>query len=369
MHGRAARLMGERVPDGFFAGANVLALLGRPPRSIPVGEGERQLRGARVLVTGAGGSIGTALVSRLLALDPELVVALDNHEASLFRLGRALGSQAPLELRLADVRHADKIKRIFRETRPSVVFHLAAYKHVPFGEREPDEPVSVNVLGSQAVATAAVAAGASHVVYSSSDKAVNPPSVYGATKRLAETILLAHSATQSTTSFHAIRYVNVLGSSGSALETFVEQAQAGAPLTLTDRRMTRYWMAMDEAIDLLWHALGLPSGSRTLLEPGDPIPVEAMARRIYRLIRGDSQSPNFVITGARPGERLTEELTSESESLVRCGEDPVLRVVHSRFADHAALAQGMVDELAQLLAAGAVEQLRARVMDLARLLQ
>lgn len=361
--------MDEERIEAAFVGASLAFLLGRPLRAIPVDQGVGEITGARILVTGAGGSVGSALVRRLVALGPERIIAVDSHEASLFRLGRDLPAGAPIQLRLADVRNADKIRRIFSESHPAIAFHLAAYKHVPLGEQEPDELVSVNVLGTRTVANAAVEAGVRHVVYPSSDKAVNPPSLYGATKRLAETVLLALGAAQASTRLHVARYVNIPGTSGSALETFVHQARRGGPLTLTDPQMRRYWMGMDEAIALLWHALALPSGSRTLLDVGDPIPVRTMAERIYTLVRGDGSSPAFEVTGARPGERLEEELASPSETFVTCGEDPVWRVVHARSSEHPALLPAMVEEIGSLLQAGATQQLHTRVMEFARLLQ
>jgi len=303
-------------------------------------------------------------VPRLLDLDPELVVAVDTHEASLFRLTRQLPAGAPVDLHVSDVRNEAKIGRLFGEVRPDVVFHLAAYKHVPFGEREPDEPISVNVLGTDLMVRAAADFGTHHFVYPSSDKAVNPPSVYGATKRLAETVLLAHAGAKQLPSIHIIRYVNILGSSGSVLETFAQQARANAPLTLTDPRMTRYWMAMDEAIDLLLHALALPSGSHTLLDSGEPTPVKAMAERLYRLVRAGGE-PEFTVTGARPGERLAEELASASEHLTPHGDDGVHCVDSSRRPDTAAT-EAIIEDLKGLLASGEPQALRTRVMELAR---
>jgi FlaA1/EpsC-like NDP-sugar epimerase len=356
-------------PGDLFVGSNLTALLGRPLRAIPVADGVARLSGARVIVTGAGGSVGAALVSQLASLGPERVIALDIHEASLFRLGRDAPPEFPLELQLADVRNAAKLTRLFTAVRPDVVIHLAAYKHVPMGEQSPDEPVSVNVLGTDAVAKAAIAAGVGHVVYPSSDKAVNPPSVYGATKRLAEALLHAHAAVQRATAFHVVRYVNIIGSSGSALETFAAQARAGTPLTITDGRMTRYWMAMDEAIALCCHALGLPSGSHTLLDVGEPVPVRSLAARVAGLVRPDGPEPRFVETGARPGERLFEELVSANERLTRCGEDPVWRVSRVAGPNNPADIPDLIAELRGMLAGDEPDLMRHRVMELSQGLQ
>jgi FlaA1/EpsC-like NDP-sugar epimerase len=362
-----ARSSGVPSPEDLFSRDNLAILLGRPLRAIPTAAGRDVLAGARVLVTGAAGSVGSALIARLLPLAPELVVAADIHEASLFRLARDAPPGVPLDLRVVDVRNEVKLRRLFAEVRPRVVFHLAAYKHVPFGEREADEPISVNVLGTDAIARVAAEAGVAHVVYPSSDKAVNPPSVYGATKRLAETLLLARAASSQRPSVHVVRYVNILGSSGSVLETFAAQVQAGLPLTLTDPAMTRYWMAMDEAVDLLIHALGLPSASRILLDAGEATPVKTMAERLYRILRPDIRAPEFVVTGARPGERLAEELASASESLTPA-DDGVLQVATGR-SHRPTDVDPMIQELARLFADGEPEPLRTRLMDMAQSLQ
>jgi FlaA1/EpsC-like NDP-sugar epimerase len=352
--------------DDIFAGQHLPALLGRPLCRIPTEDGRRQLARSRILVTGAAGSVGTALVSRLLDLDPELIVAVDTHEASLFRLLRSLPTGAPVDLRVADVRNETKMRRMFADVQPAVAFHLAAYKHVPFGEREADEPVTVNVLGTDVVARAAAAANTAQLVYPSSDKAVNPPSIYGATKRLAETVLLAHAASHRTPAVHVVRYVNILGSSGSVLETFAQQARAGSALTLTDPRMTRYWMAMDEGVDILIHSLSLASGSLTVLDTGEPTPVKAMAERLFGIL-GEGTRPTFTVTGARPGERLAEELVSESEEVSTLG-NGVLCIQRLRPAKGPP-AGALVAELKALVEAGDPEALRERVMQLARELQ
>jgi O-antigen biosynthesis protein WbqV len=357
-------------PSGdLFAGTNLTALLGRPLRAIPVADGIARLAGARVLITGAGGSVGSALIAQLAPLRPGRVTALDLHEASLFRLGRDAPPGLPLELQLADVRNAAKLLRVFTVLRPDIVIHLAAYKHVPMGEQSPDEPVSVNVLGTDAVARAAIAAGVAHLVYPSSDKAVNPPSIYGGTKRLAEGLLHEHAAAQRTTAIHIVRYVNIIGSSGSALETFAAQAREDAPLTITDGRMTRYWMAMDEAIRLCWHALGLPSGSHTLLDVGDPVPVRDLAARVARIVKPDGPEPQFLESGVRAGERLSEELVSANERLTRCGEDPVLRIFRVDGYQAGERTLDRIAELRAILDRNDLDVLRRRVMETSQGLQ
>jgi FlaA1/EpsC-like NDP-sugar epimerase len=355
-------------PSSLFAGGNLSRLLGRPLRDIPVLAGQEQLTGARVLVTGAGGSVGASLLAALAGLQPARVIALDLHEPSLFRLGRDAPRDLPLDLQLADVRNASKISRIFAESQPDIVVHLAAYKHVPMGEASPDEPVSVNVLGSDALVQAAIAAGVRHFVYPSSDKAVNPPSVYGATKRLAETLLHRHARAQSTTAIHIVRFVNIIGTSGSVIETFVTQAQAGRPLTVTDGRMTRYWMAMDEAVGLSWHALGLPNGSHTVLDVGEPVLVRNLAATVAEIVRQDKTPPDIEEMGTRPGERLFEELASANERLTRCGDEPVWHIGRVQESKGVS-AEDLTREVRALLDQDDLDLLRARIMQLSEALQ
>jgi FlaA1/EpsC-like NDP-sugar epimerase len=189
---------------------------------------------------------------------------------------------------------------------------------------------------------------------------VNPPSIYGGTKRLAEALLHAHAAAQSTTAIHVLRYVNIIGSSGSALETFAAQARAGSPLTITDERMTRYWMAMAEAVALCWHALELPSGSHTLLDVGKPMPVRTLAARVAALAQPDGAEPRFVETGARPGERLFEELVSAN---------PVWRILRDDGHRGSEAATDLLAELRALLERDDLPALRRRVMEHSQALQ
>src|SRR3954471_10415798 len=278
------------------------ALLGRPEAAVDCAGAAAAIGGRRVLVTGAGGSVGVPLVERLLALDPAELILLDSHEDSLFRLQRKLVTHtqertvagvpsspatpaAPLvpQLVLADVRNRDKLTKLFRRWEPEIVFHLAAYKHVHFGEAQPDEPISVNVLATHALVETAVAHRVQAFVYTSSDKAVNPPSIYGATKRLAE-LVVRWGARQASGRFVVVRFVNVLGTRGSVIETFLEQLAAGQPLTITDPAMTRYWMSQREAVDLVLAAAASgPSGASLLLDSGAPISVLEMVERLRTL--------------------------------------------------------------------------------------
>jgi FlaA1/EpsC-like NDP-sugar epimerase len=295
------------------------ALLGRPEVAIDCGRAAALLRGRRVLVTGAGGSVGVPLVERLLAFDPAALILLDNHEDSLFRLYRrvswARAATADTQLLLGDVRNRAKLAAIFDRWRPEVVFHLAAYKHVHFGEAQPDEPVSVNVLATHRLAEVAAAHDVEVFVYTSSDKAVSPTGIYGATKRLAE-LTVRWAGQRAEGRFVVVRFVNVLGTRGSVIETFLEQLAAGQALTITDPAMTRYWMSMREAVELvLAAAANGPAGATLLVDPGPPVGVLEMAARV-RVLAGRSEAPSDLqYLGSRPGERLAEELASPQERL------------------------------------------------------
>lgn len=320
----------RRVPDLESIDAPVL--LGRPERALRC-DAAAAIRDQCVLVTGAGGSVGVPLVERLLRLGPAQLVLLDNHEDSLVRLQRRLRNRAqmdceatPAALVLCDVRNRAKLASLFDTWRPQTVFHLAAYKHVHLGEAQPDEPLAVNVLGTQALVETAIATGVEVFVYTSSDKAASPTAVYGATKRLAE-IVVHHAGARAACRCVVVRFVNVLGTRGSVIEAFLEQLAGDQPLTITDPAMSRYWMSMPEAVALLLAAAseGL-AGSTLLLDPGDPVSVLEMAERLRTLV-GLGDSPlSFQQIGVRPGERITEALVSPAERLAQ-GPLPHLLVV------------------------------------------
>jgi FlaA1/EpsC-like NDP-sugar epimerase len=342
------------------------ALLGRPERVLDLAGAADVLRGRRILVTGAGGSVGVPLVERLLTYGPARLVLLDSHEDSLFRLQRRLReAHPPPALLLGDVRNPAKVAALFRDYRPEVVFHLAAYKHVHFGEGQPDEPIAVNVLGTQALVDAALVHDVAAFVYTSSDKAVNPSGAYGATKRLAE-LVVREAGRRAAGRYVVVRFVNVLGTRGSVIETFLEQLAAGQPLTITDAAMTRYWMSMREAVELLLAAVRAPTGATLLLDPGPPVAVLDMAARLRTLV-GAATASDAVYLGTRPGERLAEELASPGERLVPGPITGLLAV--ERLGDDAPLASVRA-EVAGLAAALAAEDstLGTRLMALARAL-
>ena len=340
------------------------ALIGRTDRKGAVAASAEELRGARVLITGAGGSIGSNL-SRALAQTAETLILLDHHEHSLYDLVRSL-EDAPCQPSyvLADVRDRAKTRRVFERDRPTHVFHLAAYKHVPFGQMFPEETVSVNIVATCQLLELSADLGVSRFVYPSSDKAVNPPSLYGATKRVSE-IATEQTALSHGLPYSIVRYVNVMGTRGSVIETFSRQLKAGETLSVTNAEMTRYWMTMDEAVWLLLVAATRARPADILmLSDLSEISVLDMASRLSGLL-GFQRDPSVRFTGMRPGERLREELLSANESFVSAEIAGIASVAHC--CRDAQL--GMTIPSFQNQLDLPPDVLTSLVMDLARLLQ
>ncbi len=352
------------------------ALLGRPELPIDFAAARGELGGRRILVTGAGGSVGQHLAETLLELEPAALALLDHHDHALHALRKRLdrrpperGVVGPARLVLADIRDPARLARVFADVRPEVVFHLAAYKHVPFGEEFPEETFGVNVLATETLLRLAGEYGVERFVYPSSDKAVNPPSLYGATKRLAET-LVQRAARELGRRYVVARYVNILGTNGSVVETFAEQAAAGQALTITDERMTRYWISMAEATWLVVQsaAVGKPADV-LMLDARDEVPVVQMARRVEALVAPGRPELPIRITGSRPGERLREELVSEYESFEPLPCPGILAVYNRRRASHLDAISAHLDRLRPLSDGSDGERLKAETMDAARALQ
>lgn len=269
------------------------------------------LRGKRVLVTGAGGSIGSEIVRQVLLFEPESLCALDRDETLLH--DARLRWPGEVEARLGDVRDANRMLGVFETFRPQVVFHAAALKHVPMLETHPEEAILTNVIGTLNVIEAGSRAGMERFVLISTDKAVDPTSVMGATKRVAELLVQAGTERQDDCVYTAVRFGNVLGSRGSVIPTFKEQIKGGGPVTVTDAEMTRYFMTVDEAVQLVIQASALADGSEVfLLDMGEPVRIDALARRLIRLA-GLTPGADIEIryTGIRPGEKLVEVLSNQ----------------------------------------------------------
>ena len=278
----------------------------------------RQLvNGRRVLVSGAGGSIGSELCRQLASFGPSRLLLVERYENAMFDLLGDLATSHPnchAEPLIADITDADRIDRIFADTRPEIVFHAAAHKHVPLMEANPSEAVKNNVRGSRLLAETALRHGVSQFVLISTDKAVNPSSVMGATKRIAEQIVRSLNRPGGT-HFVAVRFGNVLGSNGSVTRTFEAQIARGGPVTVTHPEIRRYFMLIPEAVQLVLHAAAMKdAGSIYALEMGEQVRLQDLARNMIRLsgyVPDEEIQVRFI--GLRPGEKLYEELVEESE--------------------------------------------------------
>lgn len=318
-------LSGDAADATATAPIAIEDLLGRPQRVLDRAAMDALVRGRRVLVTGAGGSIGAELVRQIAQRGPKRLALIENSEHALYTIDREIAETWGAIERvavLADIREPARLGGIFAAERPDIVFHAAALKHVPILEDNPVEGALTNAVGTRNVADAAIASGARAVVMISTDKAVNPTNVLGATKRLAEKLCQALDAAQSPTQFVTVRFGNVLGSSGSVVPLFQRQLVQGGPLTVTHPDVRRYFMTIREACELVLQASVLatavkgPSvGAIMVLEMGEPVRIQDLARRMIRLAgKRPDLDVKIVYTGLRPGEKLDEELFHGAES-------------------------------------------------------
>jgi len=304
---------------------SVEELLAREPIELDRAAVGALIRGRRVLITGAGGSIGAELCRQVAAFQAAHITLLDFSETSLFEIDREMGEVYPNQSRhaaLVDVRNADRVRGCFLAEKPDLVFHAAALKHVSMVERHPCEGILTNVVGTWNVAEAARACGAAQMVLISTDKAVDPSNVMGATKRLAEAVIQAQQFGQGAR-FSAVRFGNVLGSSGSVAPLFQRQIAEGGPITLTHPDVSRYFMTLGEAVSLLLQAATLremPSevrGGVYVMDIGDPIRIADLARLMIRMSgRRPEQDIEVRVIGLRPGEKLDEELIHPDEDRI-----------------------------------------------------
>lgn len=328
---RAARLPYRIVPGALeVLGASRLSLtqirevqledlLHREPVRLDGQEIAAYVAGRTVLVTGAGGSVGSELVRQVARFRPEALVLLGRGENSIFHISQELRRRAPEVTQhavIADVRDLAALERVFQRFAPQVVFHAAAHKHVPLMEGNPREAILNNVAGTRNLTCVALEHGVTRLVNISSDKAVNPTSIMGASKRLAEHMVdLAARRAGPDQVFVSVRFGNVLGSRGSVVPTFKEQIRQGGPVTVTHPDMTRYFMTIPEATSLVLQAAGLGlNGARFVLDMGQPVKIADLARDLIRLsgFTPDADIP-LTFTGIRPGEKLFEELLTAEE--------------------------------------------------------
>ncbi len=277
------------------------------------------LTGKTVLVTGGGGSIGSELCRQIARYQPRQLIILDIYENNAYDIQQELRRDRPeleLHIEIASVRDADKVDYLFRKYCPQIVFHAAAHKHVPLMEDCPEEAIKNNVFGTYHVARAALAYAADKFILISTDKAVNPTNVMGASKRLCEMVMQSLQG-EGHTQFVAVRFGNVLGSNGSVIPLFKQQLAHGGPITVTDRRVIRYFMTIPEAAQLVMQAGAIADGSQVfVLDMGQPVKILALAENLVRLAGYTPyQDIDIIETGLRPGEKLYEELLMKSEHL------------------------------------------------------
>jgi len=305
-------------------------LLGREPVQLNAQAVSRLIKGGRVLVTGAAGSIGSELCRQIATLEPQLLILYERYENGLFAIENELATKAqsaPVIARIGDVSDRERVAAVFAEYRPQIVFHAAAHKHVPLMELNPSEAVKNNVTGTRVVAEAAERYGAERFILISTDKAVNPTSVMGASKRVAE-LIIQTMAESSGTRFSSVRFGNVLGSNGSVVPQFLKQIKAGGPVTVTHPEMRRYFMLIPEAAQLLLHAASVAEPNALyVLEMGEQVSVFQLARNMIRLAGFvPDEEISILFVGLRPGEKLSEELVGPDESVEASSIPHVLQV-------------------------------------------
>lgn len=293
-------------------------LLGREPVELDMALISQELTHKSILVTGAGGSIGSEISRQVCKFNPERIVLLGHGENSIYHIHRELVEMYKDKIEvvplIADVQDKERMKEVMKTYKPYVVYHAAAHKHVPLMKFNPEEAIKNNILGTKYTAEPAKLASVSKFVMVSTDKAVNPPNVMGASKRIAEMVIQSMNHESSTTDFVVVRFGNVLGSRGSVIPLFKKQIEAGGPVTVTHPDMTRYFMTIPEASRLVLQAGALATGGEVfVLDMGKPVKIVDLAKNLIRLSGYKEDDIGIEFSGVRPGEKLFEELLNEDE--------------------------------------------------------
>ena len=325
-------------------------LLNRSTTQMDMAEVSKYLSGKRVMVTGAGGSIGSELCRQVAKLNPELLILFGRGENSIYHTDIELRESEPelnRALVIGDIRDNAKVSQITRKYRPHIIFHAAAHKHVKFMENHPDEAVKNNILGTQNLIDAAIKHKVEAFILVSSDKAVNPTSVYGASKRVTEKLIQC-KARQNGTKFISVRFGNVIGSRASVIPNFKRQIAKGGPVTVTHREATRYFMTIPEAVQLLIQAGAMGNGGEILmLDMGEPIKILDLAQDLIRLSGLEvDRDIKIAFTGLEPGEKLYEELLTPQEGVTATKHQRIFVAQMEEIEERQLLSQ--IEELSQL---------------------
>jgi FlaA1/EpsC-like NDP-sugar epimerase len=308
-------------------------ILGREPVKVDLKKFAGYISGKVVLVTGAGGSIGSELCRQISRLEPKMLVGVDQGETSLFEIEQELLREGDFALKavIADITNHPRIEAVLKEFRPYVIFHAAAYKHVPMMETNPIEAIRNNLLGTKRLAETAIQCGTDRFVFISTDKAVEPVSVMGTSKALTEKLVLT-LAQDSQTKFMIVRFGNVLDSSGSVVPIFKRQITRGGPVTVTHPEMTRYFMTIPEAMQLVIQAGAMGRGGETfILDMGEPVSIVEMARNMIKLSGFEPEKDiPIVFSGIRPGEKLAEKLYWDDEDVSPTEHEKILAVKNTK---------------------------------------
>ena len=323
-----SELIDGKVSIKSLREVSIIDVLGRKEIHLNRNLISKYLYGKKVLVTGAGGSIGSELVRQCLNFDPDLLILYDQSEHNLFNIEKEVEKNSrPISVQgiLGDIRDKSLLERVFSSFLPDVVFHAAAYKHVPMQEDHPWEAVKTNIQGTINLIDLAVDYNVNRFVLVSTDKAVNPSNIMGATKRIAEKLIQSKSF-DSKVKFIAVRFGNVIGSSGSVIPTFQSQIQNGGPITITDSKMERYFMSISESAQLIVQAGSMGEGGEIfVLDMGSPVNIKEIAYELIRLNGLEPEKDIFVeYIGARPGEKLFEELATDEETIVRTPHEKIM---------------------------------------------